>query len=133
VWDIITAAKPGRAIVLTPPPPPTSTRPLFDPPPPAPHLTTLLPPPHTHTGMDPISRRHVWDIITAAKPGRAIVLTTHSMEEADVLGDRIAIMARGSIRALGSSLRLKQKYGSGYQVSIGHRSLWLAKGGVPRA
>ena len=66
--------------------------------------------------MDPISRRHVWDIITAAKPGRAIVLTTHSMEEADVLGDRIAIMARGSIRALGSSLRLKQKYGSGYQV-----------------
>jgi ABC-type multidrug transport system ATPase subunit len=38
--------------------------------------------------MDPISRRHVWDIISAAKAGRAIVLTTHSMEEADVLGDR---------------------------------------------
>ena len=33
------------------------------------------------TGMDPISRRFVWDIIEEAKPGRAIVLTTHSMEE----------------------------------------------------
>jgi len=44
------------------------------------------------TGMDPISRRATWDIIEAAKPDRAIVLTTHSMEEADILGDRIAIM-----------------------------------------
>lgn len=40
------------------------------------------------TGMDPISRRHVWDIIETAKKGRAIILTTHSMEEADILGDR---------------------------------------------
>ena len=46
------------------------------------------------TGLDPISRRATWDIIEAAKPGRAIVLTTHSMEEADILGDRIAIMVR---------------------------------------
>lgn len=46
------------------------------------------------TGMDPSSRRATWDIIEAAKKGRAIVLTTHSMEEADILGDRIAIMAR---------------------------------------
>ena len=39
------------------------------------------------TGMDPISRRYVWDIIQEAKVGRAIVLTTHSMEEADILGE----------------------------------------------
>jgi hypothetical protein len=39
------------------------------------------------------------------------------MEEADILGDRIAIMARGQLRAIGNSIRLKQKYGSGYQVS----------------
>jgi ABC-type multidrug transport system ATPase subunit len=70
------------------------------------------------TGMDPISRRFVWDIIEEAKPGRAIVLTTHSMEEADILGDRIAIMARGRLRALGSSLRLKQRFGSGYQFRV---------------
>lgn len=70
------------------------------------------------TGMDPISRRYVWDIIQAAKVGRAIVLTTHSMEEADILGDRIAIMARGQLRCLGTSLRLKQKFGSGYQIAV---------------
>jgi ABC-type multidrug transport system ATPase subunit len=40
------------------------------------------------------------------------------MEEADVLGDRIAIMARGRLRALGSGLRLKQRFGSGYQLSV---------------
>jgi ABC-type multidrug transport system ATPase subunit len=44
--------------------------------------------------MDPISRRHVWEFIAANKKGRCIILTTHSMEEADVLGDKIAIMAR---------------------------------------
>ena len=38
------------------------------------------------------------------------------MEEADILGDRIAIMAKGKLRCLGTSLRLKQKFGSGYQV-----------------
>jgi len=70
------------------------------------------------TGMDPISRRHVWDIIEAAKKGRVIVLTTHSMEEADILGDRIAIMARGTVRCVGSSLRLKARYGSGYSVAV---------------
>jgi len=70
------------------------------------------------TGMDPINRRHVWDIIEAAKKGRAIILTTHSMEEADILGDRIAIMARGSLRCIGSSLRLKNKFGAGYCISV---------------
>eukprot|EP00887_Chlorella_sp_A99_P004766 scaffold4.g4766.t1 len=70
------------------------------------------------TGMDPISRRHVWDVIEASKRGRAIVLTTHSMEEADVLGDTIAIMCRGRLRCFGSSLRLKQRFGSGYQVHV---------------
>lgn len=72
------------------------------------------------TGMDPISRRHVWDAIEAAKRDRIVVLTTHSMEEADILGDSIAIMARGKLRAIGSSIRLKQKFGSGYQISLSH-------------
>ncbi|THF95750.1 hypothetical protein TEA_002782 [Camellia sinensis var. sinensis] len=44
--------------------------------------------------MDPITRRHVWDIIENAKKGRAIILTTHSMEEADILSDRIRIVAK---------------------------------------
>ena len=40
------------------------------------------------------------------------------MEEADVLGDRIAIMARGRLRCIGSSIHLKHRFGSGYQVSL---------------
>lgn len=70
------------------------------------------------TGMDPISRRGVWDIIENAKPGRAIVLTTHSMEEADILGDRIGIMARGRMRVVGTSISLKRMFGSGYQLTV---------------
>ena len=70
------------------------------------------------TGMDPISRRYVWDIIKAEKVNRVIILTTHSMEEADVLGDRIAIIAKGRLRCLGTSVRLKNKFGTGYRLSI---------------
>ena len=68
--------------------------------------------------MDPISRRHLWDLIASVKKHCAIVLTTHSMEEADILGDRIGIMARGRLCCLGSGLHLKQKFGSGYRLSI---------------
>lgn len=68
--------------------------------------------------MDPITRRHVWDIIEEAKKGRAIVLTTHSMEEADVLSDRIGIMAKGKLRCIGTSIRLKSRFGTGFVASI---------------
>ncbi|KAH6797364.1 ATP-binding cassette A2 [Perilla frutescens var. hirtella] len=70
------------------------------------------------TGMDPITRRHVWDVIEGAKKGRAIILTTHSMEEADVLGDRIGIMAKGRLRCLGTSIRLKSRFGTGFIANI---------------
>mmetsp|Transcript_12303 Transcript_12303/g.40386 ORF Transcript_12303/g.40386 Transcript_12303/m.40386 type:complete len:2003 (+) Transcript_12303:62-6070(+) len=74
------------------------------------------------TGMDPISRKQVWEIITQIKTGRAIVLTTHSMEEADTLGDRIGIMANGELRCLGSTLHLKQLFGAGYQLTVSCRA-----------
>lgn len=70
------------------------------------------------TGMDPVSRRQVWNLIERVKRGRVTLLTTHSMEEADVLGDRIAIMKGGRLAALGSSLHLKRKFGDGYHVTI---------------
>ncbi len=44
--------------------------------------------------MDPVSRREVWNVIENAKKDKVILLTTHSMEEADILGDKIAIMAK---------------------------------------
>ncbi|KAL2935162.1 ABC transporter A family member 2 [Bienertia sinuspersici] len=70
------------------------------------------------TGMDPISRRHVLDIIENAKRGRVIILTTHSMEEADILGDRIGIMAKGRLRCIGSSIRLKSRSGTGFIANL---------------
>eukprot|EP01133_Synstelium_polycarpum_P001084 gene1084-1230_t len=70
------------------------------------------------TGMDPVSRRQVWNLVEKVKKGRVIILTTHSMEEADVLGDRIGIMKKGKIVCLGTSLRLKNKFGAGYRLVV---------------
>ncbi|KAM3374694.1 ABC transporter A family member 9 [Capsicum galapagoense] len=70
------------------------------------------------TGMDPITRRHIWSVIEAAKQGRSIVLTTHSMEEADILSDRIGIMAKGRLRCIGTSTLLKSRFGAGFIAKI---------------
>ncbi|GIQ92060.1 ABC transporter A, ABCA, partial [Kipferlia bialata] len=47
------------------------------------------------SGLDPVTRRELWDIIPRVKEGRALVLTTHSMAEAETLCDNLAIMHRG--------------------------------------
>ncbi|KAI3970658.1 hypothetical protein MKX01_024305 [Papaver californicum] len=65
------------------------------------------------TGMDPVTRRHVWDVIEDEKKGRSIILTTHSMEEAGILGDHIAIVAKGKLRCIGTSIRLKSRFWTG--------------------
>eukprot|EP01083_Nonionella_stella_P157141 509808_1 len=69
-------------------------------------------------GMDPFSRRCVWELLNEEKQKRVIILTTHYMDEADLLGDRIAIMSNGKIRCLGSSLFLKRKFGGGYHLYV---------------
>ena len=111
------------------------------------------------TGMDPVHRRGVWDVLERCsivqhssgaactpspahlrppfphvtkrhrhaascplylrcKQDRVVVLTTHAMEEADTLGDVISIMSRGRLHCLGTPLRLKTKYGTGYTVEL---------------
>jgi ATP-binding cassette subfamily A (ABC1) protein 3 len=70
------------------------------------------------SGMDPYSMRLTWQLIKRIKKGRIVLLTTHSMDEADVLGDRIAIMANGSLKCCGSSLFLKHQYGVGYTLTL---------------
>ncbi|XP_062956081.1 phospholipid-transporting ATPase ABCA3 [Cynocephalus volans] len=70
------------------------------------------------SGMDAISRRAIWDLLQQQKRDRTILLTTHFMDEADLLGDRIAIMAKGELQCCGSSLFLKQKYGAGYHMTL---------------
>ncbi|XP_072041416.1 phospholipid-transporting ATPase ABCA3-like [Amphiura filiformis] len=68
------------------------------------------------SGMDPDARRSTWDLLQRHREGRTILLTTHHMDEADLLGDRIAIMAEGELQCCGSSLFLKKKYGVGYHM-----------------
>lgn len=70
------------------------------------------------SGMDPYSRRFTWDVIKKHRRHRAIVLTTHSMEEADVLCDRIAIMVEGRLATVGTSLDLKSQFGVGYTLTV---------------
>ncbi|KAH9679341.1 ABC transporter A family member 1 [Citrus sinensis] len=70
------------------------------------------------SGMDPYSMRLTWQLIKKIKKGRIILLTTHSMDEAEELGDRIAIMANGSLKCCGSSLFLKHQYGVGYTLTL---------------
>eukprot|EP00467_Chlorarachnion_reptans_P011068 CAMPEP_0114538360 /NCGR_PEP_ID=MMETSP0109-20121206/30099_1 /TAXON_ID=29199 /ORGANISM="Chlorarachnion reptans, Strain CCCM449" /LENGTH=2283 /DNA_ID=CAMNT_0001722369 /DNA_START=209 /DNA_END=7060 /DNA_ORIENTATION=- len=69
------------------------------------------------SGMDPYSRRYVWNLLRSKKEGRAIVLTTHFMDEAELLADRIAIMAMGKLNCCGSPLYLKSRSGIGYVLT----------------
>lgn len=70
------------------------------------------------SGMDTTSRRRLWDMLKKNKKDKIIIMTTHYMDEADILGDRIAIMSEGKIQCTGSSLFLKQRYGVGYNLVI---------------
>jgi ATP-binding cassette subfamily A (ABC1) protein 3 len=69
-------------------------------------------------GMDPSARHATWTLVQREKAYRTILLTTHYMEEADLLGDRIAILSEGRLVCMGSSHFLKQRFGSGYILTI---------------
>ncbi|XP_059176011.1 phospholipid-transporting ATPase ABCA3-like [Physella acuta] len=70
------------------------------------------------SGLDPNARRNIWTVLQKNRAGRTMVLSTHFMDEADLLGDRIAIMADGIVKCYGSSLFLKKKYGAGYHMVV---------------
>ncbi|KAJ3230856.1 hypothetical protein HDU81_004174 [Chytriomyces hyalinus] len=70
------------------------------------------------TGLDPEVRRLIWNIIQDARGDKTIILTTHSMEEAEALCQRIGIMAKGSLRCIAQPLRLKELYGTGFKLSF---------------
>ncbi|XP_047448746.1 phospholipid-transporting ATPase ABCA1-like isoform X2 [Mugil cephalus] len=69
-------------------------------------------------GVDPYARRGIWELLLKYKQGRTIILSTHHMDEADILGDRIAIISQGKMRCCGSSLFLKKRFGSGYYLTL---------------
>jgi ATP-binding cassette subfamily A (ABC1) protein 3 len=70
------------------------------------------------SGMDLSARRQLWNVLKEYKKDRIILITTHYMDEADILGDRIAIMTSGKVTALGSSIFLKSTFGVGYNLTL---------------
>ncbi len=70
------------------------------------------------SGVDPYSRRKIWAALQSLKKGRVIILTTHFMDEADILSDRKAFIIKGKLHCVGSSLFLKSKFGVGYHLRI---------------
>jgi ABC-type multidrug transport system ATPase subunit len=69
-------------------------------------------------GMDPLARRELWDLLASLRHGRTMLLTTHYMDEADVLGDRVGIMSLGELQCMGSSQFLKTTFGAGYKLIV---------------
>uniref|UniRef100_A0A8C7ZM90 P-type phospholipid transporter n=1 Tax=Oryzias sinensis TaxID=183150 RepID=A0A8C7ZM90_9TELE len=69
-------------------------------------------------GVDPYSRRGIWDLLLKYRKDRTIILSTHYMDEAELLGDRIAIISKGKLCCCGSPLFLKSQLGSGYYLTV---------------
>uniref|UniRef100_A0A8C5V2F7 ATP binding cassette subfamily A member 12 n=1 Tax=Microcebus murinus TaxID=30608 RepID=A0A8C5V2F7_MICMU len=70
------------------------------------------------TGVDPCSRRSIWDVICKNKTARTIILSTHHLDEAEVLSDRIAFLEHGGLRCCGSPFYLKETFGDGYHLTL---------------
>ena len=73
------------------------------------------------TGIDPKAKRFMWNVISRISKMRkksAVVLTTHSMEEAEALSTKIGIMVQGQFKCYGSAQHLKNKFSNGYELDI---------------
>jgi len=78
------------------------------------------------TGLDPNARRAIWDVIRGLRAkGKTIILTTHYLDEAQQLSDRVAIMDHGQIVAIGTADEIIEQHGSGERLEI-HGSRELA-------
>ena len=70
------------------------------------------------SGIDVESRRNVWDLLLEARRSKTILLSTHYMEEADSVSDKICIMSKGAVHCYGTPMFLKQSFGTGYQLRV---------------
>ena len=71
------------------------------------------------SGMDPVSRRVIWQLLKKLRhEGKTIILTTHHLEEADEIADRLGVMSKGKLLALGTSNFIKKNFGVGYHLLI---------------
>lgn len=69
-------------------------------------------------GVDPYSRRHLWKTIREESENSTLVVTTHSMEEAEALGTKMAIMVSGAFKCFGTSQEIKDTYGEGFHIQL---------------
>jgi ABC-type multidrug transport system ATPase subunit len=67
--------------------------------------------------MDPLAKRNMWHTLEKFKRGRSILLTTHSMEEADALASRVGVISK-TLLDIGTTQHLRQKYGQGFHIHI---------------
>ena len=76
------------------------------------------------SGVDPYARKQIWNFLSQLKHGRTIMLSTHHMDEAEALGDRIAIISKGNLLCTGSFEFLKGRFGRGHHLTVvvGRRS-----------
>jgi ATP-binding cassette, subfamily A (ABC1), member 3 len=82
------------------------------------------------TGVDPQAKRFMWTIIqniSTRNKKSTVVLTTHSMDEAEALCPKIGIMVEGKFKCFGSAQYLKNKYGMGYELEVKIKNLDAAK------
>ncbi|KAJ8010452.1 hypothetical protein DPEC_G00075220 [Dallia pectoralis] len=73
------------------------------------------------SGVDPFSRRSIWDLLLKYRSGRTVILSTHHMDEADLLSDRVAIISQGRLHCCGSPLFLKNCFGAGLYLTLVRR------------
>lgn len=78
------------------------------------------------TGVDPQAKRFMWNIVSKISTQRknsAVIITTHSMEEAEALCTKMGIMVAGEFKCFGSSQHIKDKYGTGYEIEVKIKTL----------
>ncbi|CAF4764109.1 unnamed protein product [Pieris macdunnoughi] len=80
-----------------------------------PNLVTLDEP---TSGVDPQARREIWSMIMKLRVNRTILLTTHHLDEAELLSDQVVIMHKGQIHTTGSPIEIKRTLGSGYKLTV---------------
>ena len=78
------------------------------------------------TGVDPQAKRFMWNIVSKISTLRkksSVIITTHSMEEAEALCTKMGIMVGGQFKCFGSSQHIKDKYGTGYELEVKIKTL----------
>lgn len=68
--------------------------------------------------VDAAAKRHLWRVVRQREQGQTVILTTHSMEEAEALSDRLAIQVKGQLRCVGTTDHIKTTHGAGYQLEL---------------